>query len=351
LTLRYLDQTEIRIIGEAAVVFGNSTLPSMSKQIRIERGEVVANVKPQALGLMQLSTPHAVAKVQAGELRLVVVPDEHTVLDVNAGKVQFNRLADNFSTDVHSSQTAMFSRDALQIRQLTWPDRRDNLVYLFSPLETCEPDNDKPLMVARNPESRNLRVAELVPHGAAQLDSRLAYELDGGFLKSVDAGPDILAASQGRNEMTLEAIFSPASLDQTGPARIVALADDNEPPNFTLAQDGSEVTFVLRTDADQPGTSPRLTLSETDSPFHLTITYRSGEIVAYRDGMEVARWEDVLGSLATWRDGPLTAGADASGERPWKGVIEAIAVYNRCLEPTEVARNARNYKQLAGRGM
>jgi hypothetical protein len=68
--------------------------------------------------------------------------------------------------------------------------------------------------------------------------------------------------------------------------------------------------------------------------------------------MEVARWQDVLGSLAAWRrDGPLTAGADASGERSWRGVIEAIAVYNRCLEPSEVARNARNYKLLAGRGM
>ena len=145
--------------------------------------------------------------------------------------------------------------------------------------------------------------------------------------------------------------FSPASLNQAGPARIVALADDNNPPNFTLSQDGSDVTFLLRTDVDEPASMPRLTVSSTDSPFHLTITYRSGEMVAYRDGMEVARWEDVLGSLTSWRSGPLTAGADASGERSWRGVLEAFAVYNRCLEPSEVARNARNYKLLAGRGM
>ena len=351
LTMRYLDRTEVRVLGDTEVVFGSSTLPSLSKQIRIAHGEVIAAVKPQALGAMQFATPHAVAKVQEGELRLVVVADEHTVLDVNAGKVQFNRLADNFVTDVHASQTASFSRDALQIRQLTWPDRRDSIVFLYSRLETCEPDNDKPLMVTRNPGSRALQVTELVPHGAAQLDSRLAYEFDGGFLISKDAGPDIMEASRGRNEMTLEAVFSPASLDQAGPARIVELADDNNQPNFTLSQDGSDLTFLLRTDVDQPGSMPRLTVSSTDSPFHLTITYRSGEMVAYRDGMEVARWQDVLGSLTSWRSGPLTAGADASGERSWRGVLEAFAVYNRCLEPSEVARNARNYKLLAGRGM
>jgi len=47
----------------------------------------------------------------------------------------------------------------------------------------------------------------------------------------------------------------------------------------------------------------------------------------------------------------LTVGADASGEHPWRGILEAFALYNRCLEPGEVARNARNYRLLAGRGM
>jgi hypothetical protein len=81
------------------------------------------------------------------------------------------------------------------------------------------------------------------------------------------------------------------------------------------------------------------------------MTYRNGELIAYRDGMEIARSEDLWGSLGTWRPGPLTVGADASGERNWRGIMEAIALYNRCLEPGEVARNARNYRLLAGRGM
>ena len=81
------------------------------------------------------------------------------------------------------------------------------------------------------------------------------------------------------------------------------------------------------------------------------MTYRYGELIAYRDGMEIARSTDQRGSLGSWRSGPLTLGADAAGERPWRGVMEAVALYNRCLEPGEVARNARNYRLLAGRGM
>jgi len=350
MTLKYLDATEIHVKGDSAVMFGGKA-PTAGKHLRIDRGEIVANVVPQRLGDMQIVTPHAVARMNGAKLRLVVVEDEHTLLDVSEGTVRFDRLADNRSIMVAASETGVASRDALQTRQLTWPDRRDGLTYLCSPLETSEPDNDKPLSVARNPETRKLRVAALEARGAALLDARLSYELSGGYLISEQAGPDIREASRGGSEMTLEAIFSPASLEQVGPARIVSLADDDDPPNFTLTQDGSEVSFLLRTDADKPASPPRLAVHSSDLPLHLTITYRSGELVAYRDGIRIASWKDVLGSLAPWRSGPLTAGADASGERPWHGVIEAFAVYNRCLEPGEVARNARNYRLLAGRGM
>ena len=164
--------------------------------------------------------------------------------------------------------------------------------------------------------------------------------------------PDIAKASRGGSELTLEAIFSPASLEQAGPARILTLGDENGDPDFALAQDGSDVTFSLRTDGKEAQPSPsRLALNTADSPLHLTVTYRHGELIAYRDGMEIARSKDLWGSLAGWRSGPLTVGADASGEHSWRGIMEGFALYNRCLEPGEVARNARNYRLLAGRGM
>src|SRR5262249_36429366 len=75
----YQDGTELRVKGDSAVTFGDEQ-PGAAKQIRIEQGEVVANVKPQAAGAMRLTTPHAAATASAALLRLVVA-DDSTLLD------------------------------------------------------------------------------------------------------------------------------------------------------------------------------------------------------------------------------------------------------------------------------
>ena len=350
ITFAYKDGTELRVKGDSAVTFGSEE-PRAVKQIRIERGEVIANVKPQVAGPMRLTTSHAVAIAPASVLRLVVT-DENTLLDVSEGQVKFDRLADNRILTVAANESGLASRDTLQIRQLTWPDRRDGLAYLFSPLESA-PKENKPLTVVRNPTNRSLRPTPLEPRGAAVLsEARWFYELNGGYLFSGDAGPDIFAASRGGSELTLEAIISPASMEPDGSGRIVSLADENDDPDFALDQEGPEFIFCLRTDAKTPPPSPpKLSISASDSPLHLTVTYRDRELIAYRDGMEIARSEDVWGSLNAWRPGSLTVGANASGERPWRGIMEALALYNRCLEPGEVARNARNYRLLSRREM
>jgi hypothetical protein len=219
--------------------------------------------------------------------------------------------------------------------------------------QTSEALQSQQKTVVRNPDTRSLRSTPLEPCGnASLLENRFFYELSGGYLKATDAGPDIFKTSHGGSELTLEAVFSPASMEQAGPARIVALTADDDEPDFALDQEGPDFTFCLKTDAKPATTTPpRVTINTPDTPVHLTMTYRNGELIAYRDGMEIARSQDLWGSLAAWRPGPLTVGADASGERSWRGIMEALALYNRCLEPGEVARNARNYRLLAGRGM
>jgi hypothetical protein len=348
--LTYQDGTLLQVKNDAVVTIG-SQKPEALKQVRVERGEVVAQVKPQAAGAMVFSTPHGKATAPAAYFRLVVT-DEGTVVEVREGNVQLDRVGDKRTLPIAANESGMASRDTLQIRQLTWPDRRDGLAYLLSPLESTQKDN-KPLTVVRNSDTRRLRITPLEPRGAATLlDSRVCYELNGGYLISGDAGPDIIKSSRGGSELTLEAVFSPASMDQSGPARIVSLSPESEEPDFALDQDGSDVMFCIMTDKKSTvKESPRMSINPADSPVHLTITYRNGELIAYRDGMEIARSTDFWGSLGPWQPGPLTVGADASGERTWRGIMEALALYNRCLEPGEVARNARNYRLLAGRGM
>lgn len=348
--LQYADGTEVRIKGDSAVTLGGEE-GGRGKQLRVQRGEVVAQVRPQLGGLMRFFTPHAVASAHHSLLRLVVT-EEATLLDVSEGQARLDRLGDPRSLTVTANESGLASKDTLQIRQVTWPDRRDGLAFLVSPLETAV-EQGKPLVVARHPQTRHLRLAALEPRGAAILqDARPFFELNGGYLISGEAGHAMLAISRGSSELTLEAIFSPASLDQPGPARILALADESDDHDFALTQEGSEVTFSLRTDAPQADASPlRVPLAPSEHPLHYTITYRHGELTAYLDGVEIARWKNLWGSLAVWRPGILTVGADPSGKNPWRGILEGFALYNRCLEPNEVARNAQNYRLLAGRGM
>lgn len=348
--LEYADGTQVRIKGDSAVTLGGET-GSGGKQLRVQRGELVAQVRPQLGGAMRFATPHAVASASGSLLRLVV-QEEATVLDVSEGQAKLERVGDPRLLTVTANESGLASRDTLQIRQVTWPDRRDGLAFLLSPLES-RPEQGKPLVVARHPQTRHLRLASLEPRGAAILrDSQPFFELNGGYLISGDAGHAMLAVSRGSSELTLEAIFSPASLDQPGPARIVALADESDDHDFALTQEGREVTFSLRTDRPPPENAPlRVPLVESDRPLHCTITYRHGELIAYLDGVEVARWKNLWGSLAAWRPGALSVGADPSGKNPWRGILEGFALYNRCLEPSEVARNAQNYRLLAGRGM
>jgi concanavalin A-like lectin/glucanase superfamily protein/FecR-like protein len=346
--LAYQDGTHLLMKNDAVATIG-SELPESVKQIRVERGEVVAQVKPQSAGSMIFVTPHGKAKAQAGEFRLVV-SEENTVVEVRQGSVHLDRNGDRRTLLIAANESGMASRDTYGIRKLAWPDRRDGLAYLVSPLEPQK--ENKPLTVARSPETHRLRGTLLEPRGQATLlDSRYCYELNGGYLFAGDAGPDIAKASRGGSELTLEAVFSPASMEQTGPARIVALAPESDGPDFSLDQDGSDLMFCIKTDDKPMKDPPRVSINATDSPVHFTVTYRNGELIAYRDGMEINRSTEVWGSLAGWQPGPLTVGADASGERAWRGIMEALALYNRCLEPNEVARNARNYRLLAGRGM
>ncbi len=57
----------------------------------------------------------------------------------------------------------------------------------------------------------------------------------------------IARACKASGAVTVEALFAPASDEQSGPARIVSLSADPQNCNFTLGQEASRVSFRLRT--------------------------------------------------------------------------------------------------------
>lgn len=347
IALEYADKSVLRILGGSTVALDMEERAG-GKQVRIDRGEVFANVAPQAAaGPMKFSTPHAVATVLGTELRLTV-SESATLLDVTEGTVQLDRLVDGRSITVAAREAGVASAERFELRQLAWPDNRDSVGYLLSPLEFTAAG--LPRMLARNPATGNLRMTELKPVGAAALNEfTFGFDLDGGYLQSHEAGPDLLAVMARQDAFTLEIVLSGAAWDQGGPARIAALADNGQSANFALMQEGDELVFSMRPAAGELTPQARFPSGSPQGPLHLALTYREGRLTVYRDGSEVARSNQFHGSLASWADGPLTLGADANGNGIWRGTIEALALYSRDLDAQEIARNARNYRVLSGR--
>jgi hypothetical protein len=346
LSLEFADTTRLQIGDDSAVSIDlNET--TGGKEIRLDRGEIVASVaKQDPAGPLRVITPHAVATVVGTQFRLTVT-DDQTLLDVTEGTVLLDRLDDGQSIEVEANETGLASGERLQLKELAWPEDHQSVAFLLSPFDLLT--EKAPVTVSRNPDSGNLRVAELLPIGSATMNEfTAAAELSGGYLKSDEGGIDLWQVLSGQSELTLEIVLSAAKPDQKGLARIVALADDGQSANLLLAQDGGELVFRLQTSTGQKPQELRFAAGDVQRAVHLAVTYRDGKLIAYRDGAEVGSSE-ANGTLA-WREGPLTLGADASGTSNWQGTIEALAIHGRCLDAEEIERNARSFRLLAGKG-
>jgi hypothetical protein len=346
LTVEYADRTSIQINAGTQLSFDLDETHG-GKFIGLQEGEIVAAVSPQDAGSpMTVKTPHAIATVVGTQFRLTVTADQ-TLLDVTEGMVVLDRLDDGQSIEVEANETGLASGELLQLKPLAWPEDHQSVAYLLSPFDFL--NRTAPVTASRNPETGNLREADLLPIGSAAMNEFTASaELSGGLLKSDHAGTDLWHVLNGQSELTLEVVVSTAKADQGGPAPIVALADDGQAANLLLAQEGGELLFRLQTDAGHESQAIRFDGSNLKEPVHLAIAYRDGKLAAYRDGIEVKSLEVPSGNLA-WREGPLTLGGEASGMSNWQGTIEALAIHGRCLDAQEIARNARSFRLLAGK--
>ncbi|HEX5103804.1 MAG TPA: LamG-like jellyroll fold domain-containing protein [Pirellulaceae bacterium] len=345
LAIEYADKTTVQIAGGSTVTLDIDDATG-GKRVAIEVGAITAVVSPQGAGApMKLTTPHAVATVVGTEFRLTVSATT-TLLDVTEGKVLLDRLADKQSIAVGANETGLASSELLQVRPLAWPEDHRNVAYIYTPFDFLT--EFAPVSASRNPMTSSLRDTPLELSGATTVNEfTSAVEFQGGHARSDDAGVDLLASLSDKSELTIEIVFSATTAEQEGPARIVALADDGQAANFALLQDGQRLGFQLLTDAGDVGETIWVAPATPTQTSHIAIAYRDGSLVIYRDGEKVTESDKFQGSFSMWRGGPLTLGADASGQSPWLGTIEAIAIHSRCLEEDEIARNARSYRLLA----
>ncbi len=168
------------------------------------------------------------------------------------------------------------------------------------------------------------------------------------LIASDEPAGKIVDAVSRSNEITIEAWIKPASATQTGPARIVTLSTDTSLRNFTLGQgvnDGSSHLYGVRL---RTTTSSLNGLPSLDTPHgtpstkltHIVYTRNaSGTARLYVDGQQQAAGT-VGGTLSNWNTSYRFALANEfTGDRPWLGEFQLVAIYSRALSAAEISQN------------
>lgn len=190
---------------------------------------------------------------------------------------------------------------------------------------------------------------ELESHGSAVLGPYSSMRLEGGVYAGLKGTNAMASAFKSTSQLTLEAVICSGSSDQDGPAEIVSLSTDTTDYNCCLAQVKDTLVFKIKT-AGGGGDWHTLCRVTPDRAAHIAVTYESGRLVCYLDGKEVFTEDKVKGSLAGWTPHPVALGNNLSGKRPWRGLLENVALYARVLTPEEILKDsAACHAELAER--
>lgn len=333
LVWKYKDGTTVRILGETTTRL--SADANLAKQVKLERGELVASVAKQTRGPMVFTTPHATATVRGTELRLTV-GEANTQLDVTEGIVELQRAAGGRVLQLAANESVIATADKLQPRELTWPMNRGAVVFLFKGLDKRQ--------LARNPDTGNLKDVSMEepserPEAAAGEKHRV------GIYRSEEAGKLVLPLLKRSGQFSLDIIFTATKGGNSQPAVLCSLGPvGNE--SFVLIQAGEQLQMRLQGKIGMPPGEIDLGAVTPGAQHYVTFAFQEDGISAFVDGVEVAVSSDLQDTVDGWDEGPLVLGADAAGKRPWQGKIAGFAIYDQYLEKPQADANRQRFKQL-----
>lgn len=233
------------------------------------------------------------------------------------------------------------SRPAKSWRERNWPiDRGGSLVFGWK-----QGMEDEATLGGGLSRSKVM----LKQRGAAIFDEAGSMQLVDGSIHASRASRHLLSTLGRAGELTLEVVFSSSDLLQRGPARIVTFSSNGSSRNFTLGQTGETMVLRLRTPiTGLNGGPPETEICEiqVDSTYHLLVTYRPGELVAYLDGEEVLRSNEIEGDFSNWdAEQELVFGDEFYESRNWDGSIEGVAISNQF---TDFEAALENYRAASG---
>ncbi|MCA9113605.1 MAG: DUF1592 domain-containing protein [Planctomycetaceae bacterium] len=153
----------------------------------------------------------------------------------------------------------------------------------------------------------------------------------------------LIKAVQRSGEITIETWIRSRDTTQAGPARIVTLSQNPTERNFTLGQEGDRFEVRLRTTRTSRNGLPALDSGRGHAgtrPTHLVYTRdRTGRTFLHVDGRQIAHGS-AEGETSNWAsDCRLALANELSKDRPWLGTFYLVAIYDRALQPQEIAQH------------
>ncbi len=243
------------------------------------------------------------------------------------GEAQGNRVASE-STPSRWNPLNWFKRDP--IYKEDWPVSSKGLVFFW--------EDNKNTNTFKNVDGKT-RVAQLSARGGVRWgpDGEM-HIVKGAFTPDEPFADEIRQACMDTDELTIEAVVSPAYDHQTGPARIISFSQGIKRRNFTLGQENDQLVLRLQTtETNRNGLDFTLAPLQTNIPHHVIVSYKPGSLVCYVDGKMVSESSFEHGTFASWKDYELIFGKEHGSSRHWDGFLRNVAIYNRFVDQEEAS--------------
>ncbi|MBD3180681.1 hypothetical protein GF312_00210 [Candidatus Poribacteria bacterium] len=144
---------------------------------------------------------------------------------------------------------------------------------------------------------------------------------------------------KSKQEISIEVLFQPSNLNQSGPARIVSMSADSGQRNFTVGQIGKDLALRLRTTKTSVNGSPELDTTRSvlnGQKIHIVTTYNGSIKKLYINGNLHPESQQLTGDFSNWESFPLIIGNELKDDRTWLGKVFMVAIYDRELSAEEV---------------
>lgn len=224
-------------------------------------------------------------------------------------------------------------RVSLSVPSVMWPASDEGMVFVW---ENAKGRTSLP----------NGTPCEVTPSGLAFWSEHGAMKLRGGWFDAPRAGELVSASCMKSNEVTVEMIVTPqpAPFDKELHP-IFSLANNEQQRNLTIGQRGTRLFLLLRTpESGKDGALEETQLAGVDNnlPHHLVIAYRKDQLSVWVDGAQVWHRSRLRGDLSNWEDMKLRFGASPEGANCWRGMIDRVVVYDRCLSDEEISQHSNS---------